>query len=115
MGLHRQWPTHSFLAADARTTICNSFSGPMASCKDAVQTEEQDIEKWLRGTINWTGSAAVSRLKFSLWLNQLTPCLPSHLSSQARLCRLRKQSRRVRRPLPDLLKNLNNPFLVIRP
>jgi len=50
MGLHRpsrQWPTHSFLAADAHTTICHSFSGPMASRKDATQTEEQDIEKWL--------------------------------------------------------------------
>ena len=77
--------------------------------------KEQDIEKWLRGTMNRTGSGAVRGQNFSQWLNQLTPYLQSHLLSQARRRRLRKQSRRAQRSLPDLSTNSSNPFLVIQP
>ena len=121
MGSHRpsrQWLIHPFLAADAHRSFCHPFSEPIALCKSAAQTDiekQQDIEKWLQGTINRTGSGVVRCQNSSQWPNQLTQYLPSHLSSQARLRCLRKQSRRVQRPLPNLSKNSSNPFLVIRP
>ena len=120
MGSHmhsRQWPIHPFLAGDVRRSIYHPFTGPMGSHQYTADTDvekEQDIENWLRGTTKWTGSVMVCCRNSSLWPNQLTLCLPSHLSFQVKLRRLRKQSRTAWRSLPDLSKNSNNPVLFIQ-
>src|SRR5882762_5939766 len=112
-----KWPIHPFLAVDAHRSIRHSLSELMALRKYAAHInveKAQNIENWVRGATNWTGSVVVHHRDSSLWPNQLTPCLLSHLSSQARH-QLRKHSRRVQRPSPDHSKNANNLIRFVQP
>jgi hypothetical protein len=114
MALCGHWPIHSFLAHGTLRSVYKPFSSAPIVRDDAGYCDnvgkDQDIENWLRGSTNRTGSIKVRYRISSPWPNQLKPDPQSRLPSPARLRQLRKPSRGARRPLPDLSKKSSSHF-----
>ena len=71
-----------------------SISAPIVYEDTNSVDKDRDSENWLQGMINWSRSAKVCHQNSSPWPNWLKLDPQSHLPSQARLCHLRRASRR---------------------
>ena len=110
MAFHGHWPIHSFLSHSTLESIYECISAPIV-CEDTNSVDKnRDIENWLQGTINWTGSAKVCHQNSSPWPNWLKLDPQSHLPPQARPCHLKRASRRPQKLLLNCLKKSSSHF-----
>ena len=107
MGSCGHWPIHPFLAHGTLRSIHKPFSAPIV-CNNTGYHDNADknwdIENWLWGGINRTGSIKVHYCISSPWPNQLK------LDPQSHPCQLRRPSRGAGRPLPDFSRKLSRHF-----